>query len=69
MLNTTIRSVAVLAVAAAGALAAAAHDADHSPAKFRINGVVRNVAAWYAAFNVQPGEKLYLAPDERVHIW
>jgi putative endopeptidase len=41
----------------------------HSPAKFRVNGVVRNVDAWYPAFNVQPGEKLYLPPEERVHIW
>ncbi len=41
----------------------------HSPAQFRINGVVRNIDAWYAAFNVRPGEKLYLSPDERVHIW
>jgi putative endopeptidase len=41
----------------------------HSPAKFRVNGVVRNVDAWYPAFNIQPGEKLYLPPDERVHIW
>ena len=41
----------------------------HSPAKYRINGVVRNVDAWYPAFNVQPGEELYLPPAERVHIW
>jgi predicted metalloendopeptidase len=41
----------------------------HSPAKFRVNGVVRNVDAWYPAFNVQPGDKLYLPPDERVRIW
>jgi putative endopeptidase len=41
----------------------------HSPPKFRVNGVVRNMDAWYAAFNVQPGEGLYLAPDERVRIW
>lgn len=41
----------------------------HSPGKFRVNGVVRNVDAWYPAFNVQPAEKLYLPPDERVHIW
>jgi putative endopeptidase len=41
----------------------------HSPAKFRVNGSVRNVDAWYSAFNVKPGEKLYLPPDERVHIW
>jgi len=41
----------------------------HSPAEYRVNGIVRNVDAWYAAFNVQPGDKLYLAPDKRVHIW
>jgi putative endopeptidase len=41
----------------------------HSPAKFRVNGVVRNVDAWYPAFAVKPGERLYLPADERVHIW
>jgi predicted metalloendopeptidase len=41
----------------------------HSPGKFRVNGVVRNVDAWYPAFKVQPGDKLYVQPDERVHIW
>ncbi len=41
----------------------------HSPAMFRVNGVVRNVDAWYKAFNVQPGDKLYLAPEQRVRIW
>jgi len=41
----------------------------HSPPAFRVNGVVRNMDAWYAAFDVQPGAKLYLAPEERVHIW
>jgi putative endopeptidase len=41
----------------------------HSPAKYRVNGIVRNVDAWYTAFNVKPGDKLYLAPEQRVHIW
>jgi len=41
----------------------------HSPSEFRCNGPVRNVDAWYEAFDVKPGEKLYLKPDERVHIW
>jgi endothelin-converting enzyme/putative endopeptidase len=41
----------------------------HSPAAFRVNGVVRNLDAWYKAFNVQPGDKLYLPPEQRVHIW
>jgi putative endopeptidase len=41
----------------------------HSPPEFRVNGVVRNMAQWYAVFNVQPGEKLYLPPEQRVTIW
>jgi len=41
----------------------------HSPPEYRVDGVVRNVDAWYAAFNVKPGDKLYLPPEERVHIW
>ena len=41
----------------------------HSPYEFRVNGVVRNVDAWYEAFNVQPGDALYLPPDQRVRIW
>ena len=41
----------------------------HSPPQFRVNGVVRNVDAWYAAFEVKPTERLYLAPEERVRIW
>ncbi len=41
----------------------------HSPRQFRVNGVVRNIDAWYAAFGVKPGDKLYTAPKDRVHIW
>ena len=41
----------------------------HSPPRFRVDGTVRNVDAWYAAFAVKPGEKLYLAPADRVHLW
>jgi putative endopeptidase len=41
----------------------------HSPEIYRVNGVVRNVDAWYAAFNVQSGSALYLAPADRVRIW
>jgi endothelin-converting enzyme/putative endopeptidase len=40
----------------------------HAPAQYRA-ATVRNIDAWYAAFNVQPGEKLYLAPPDRVRIW
>jgi putative endopeptidase len=41
----------------------------HSPPEFRVNGVVRNMDAWYAAFDVKPDDKLYLPPEERVKIW
>ena len=41
----------------------------HSPASYRINGVVRNVDAWYQAFAIEPGNALYLPPEERVNIW
>jgi len=41
----------------------------HSPRQFRVNGVVHNIDAWYASFGVKPGEKLYVAPGARVHIW
>jgi len=40
----------------------------HSPGKYRA-ATVRNIDAWYTAFDVQPGEKLYLAPSDRVQIW
>ena len=41
----------------------------HSPAQFRVNGVVRNVPEFYEAFQVKPQDSLYLAPDKRVKIW
>jgi putative endopeptidase len=41
----------------------------HSPPYFRVNGTMPNIEAWYAAFGVKPGDKMYLAPAERVTIW
>ena len=41
---------------------------EHSPGQYR-SLTVRNNDAWYKAFEVRPGEKLYLAPDERIRIW
>jgi endothelin-converting enzyme/putative endopeptidase len=41
----------------------------HSPEKYRVDGIVRNFDPWYKAFNDQPGDKLYLPPDQRVHVW
>ncbi|CDZ91642.1 Neprilysin [Rhodococcus ruber] len=41
----------------------------HSPPEFRCNGVVRNIDAFYEAFDVHPGDELYLDPAQRVRIW
>jgi predicted metalloendopeptidase len=41
----------------------------HSPGQFRANGTLRNQAAFYEAFGVKEGDKMYLAPKDRVTIW
>lgn len=41
----------------------------HSPPEFRCNGVVRNLDSFHEAFDVQPGDALYLDPGKRVRIW
>jgi predicted metalloendopeptidase len=41
----------------------------HSPSAFRANGPVTNLDAFYEAFNIQPTDKLYKAPGERIQIW
>ena len=40
----------------------------HAPAPWRVL-TVRNLDAWYGPFKVQPGQKLYLTPEQRVHVW
>jgi putative endopeptidase len=40
----------------------------HAPERYRI-ATVRNIDAWYDAFDVQPGQRLYLEPKARVRIW
>ena len=40
----------------------------HAPAQYR-TAIVRNLEPWYQAFDVKPGQKLYLAPAERVRVW
>ena len=35
----------------------------------RVNGPIRNMDAWYEAFDVKPNDKMYIAPDARVHVW
>ena len=41
----------------------------HSPPQFRVIGATRNIDAWYDAFDVKPGDKYYLPPEQRVHLW
>jgi putative endopeptidase len=52
-----------------GALRAQLLSDPHAPAYYRVNGVVRNLDAWYKAFDVKPGDALYLPPERRVRIW
>lgn len=41
----------------------------HSPGEYRAIGAPSNMDAWYNAFNVQPGDKLYKKPEDRIRIW
>jgi putative endopeptidase len=41
----------------------------HSPGMIRAIAPLRNIDAWYEAFGVKPGDKLYIAPEDRVRIW
>ena len=41
----------------------------HSPPKYRVNGVVPNIDAFYSAFDVREGDGMYLSPEQRVRIW
>jgi endothelin-converting enzyme/putative endopeptidase len=41
----------------------------HSPSAFRCNGIVTNLDSFYEAFGIQPGDAMYLAPEDRVRIW
>jgi putative endopeptidase len=41
----------------------------HSPAKYRVNGIVRNMDEWYDAFDVKEGDALYLRPEDRIRVW
>ena len=41
----------------------------HSPGHVRAFGPIRNMDAWYAAFDIQPGDPLYIPPEQRVRIW
>lgn len=51
------------------ALSAQIKNGPHSPGEYRANGIVRNFGPWYDAFDVQPGDPMYIPPEERVKIW
>lgn len=41
----------------------------HSPRQFRVVGPTRNIDLWYQSFDVKPGEKYFLKPEDRVRVW
>jgi putative endopeptidase len=41
----------------------------HSPNVARVNGALPQIDAWYDAFNVKKGNKMYLPKSKRAHIW
>jgi len=41
----------------------------HSPRRYRVIGPLRNLDAWYSAFNIAPNSKFYIPPEKRVRIW
>lgn len=41
----------------------------HSPEQYRTNAPISNIDAWYNAFNIQPGDKMYKKPADRIKIW
>jgi len=41
----------------------------HSPEQFRTNAPITNMDAWYKAFDIQPGDKMYKAPEDRTKVW
>lgn len=42
---------------------------EHSLARNRVNGILPNIAMWYDAFGIQPGDALYIAPEKRIKLW
>ncbi len=41
----------------------------HSPGQHRINAPITNIDAWYKAFNIKPGDKMYKKPEDRIRVW
>ena len=55
--------------ARAEAMKSQATSNEHTPDRFRVLGPLPNVDAWYAAFNVKPGDAMYIPPEKRARIW
>ena len=41
----------------------------HSLGKYRVNATLPHIDGFIEAFNIKPGDKMYVAPEERAHIW
>ncbi len=41
----------------------------HSPSRYRVNGIVSNMDAFYAAFDIKPDDPMFIAPEKRIRIW
>jgi putative endopeptidase len=41
----------------------------HSPEQYRTNAPLTNIDAWYAAFDIKPGDKMYKKPEDRTKVW
>ena len=41
----------------------------HSPSRYRVNGPITNIDAFYEAFDIKPGDKLYRPVEDRIKIW
>lgn len=41
----------------------------HSPSRYRVNGIVSNMDVFYEAYEIEPDDEMYIAPEERVRIW
>lgn len=42
---------------------------EHSLAVWRVNGILPHISTWYEAFNIQPTDKMYITPENRIKLW
>ena len=41
----------------------------HSLPRYRVNGILPHIDAWYEAFGIKESDKLYISPEQRVRLW